>query len=163
VAEEEIELAPAIHPVPAGRGDGLVAAISVAVVIAASAVMERSGEVLGRTFHLSPLVVGAIVLAAVTSLPNAVGAIYLARRGRGSAVLSEAMNSNMLNVVVGLLLPGIFFGVAAGGGGVLVAAWSGALTSASLAIAYAFRGIPWRWGIVVVAGYAAFVPVVVTR
>lgn len=163
VAEEEIEIAPAIHAVPAGRADGLVAAVCVAVVVASSSVMERSAEALGKTWHLSPLLVGGIVLAAVTSLPNAVGAVYLARRGRGSAVLSEAMNSNMLNVLVGLLLPGIFVGVGTGGGSVLIAAWCGGLTVVSLAIAYAARGLPWRWGIVIVAGYAAFIPAVATR
>ena len=37
---------------------------------------------------------GALVLAAVTSLPNAVAAVYLAMRGSGAAVLSTSLNSN---------------------------------------------------------------------
>ena len=45
------------------------------------------------------------MLAAVTSLPNAVAAVYLARRGRAAATLSEALNSNTINVLAGLLLP----------------------------------------------------------
>ena len=83
----------------------VVGVATLVIVVVASAVMERSAETLGKRFDLPSLVVGGIILAAVTSLPNAVGAVYLAARGRGAAVLSEAMNSNMLNVLVGLLLP----------------------------------------------------------
>ena len=112
VDEEESELSEAIHRTGRGRFDVLVGVASLVIVVVASAVMERSAETLGRRFEVPSLVVGGIILAAVTSLPNAVGAVYLASRGRGAAVLSEAMNSNMLNVLVGLLLPGIFVGVA---------------------------------------------------
>lgn len=158
VEEETLELSEAIRPVKPGRFDGLVAAVSVVVVVGASVVMERAAERLGATFHLSALVVGGIVLAAVTSLPNAVGAVYLSRRGRGAAVLSEAMNSNMINVVAGLLLPGIFVGIdARSGGGVLLAASYGAFCVASLALAYAYRGLRGTWGFVIVAGYGLFV------
>jgi len=138
VVEEEEELAQAIQSRAGGRLDGAVLAASLVVVITASAVMERSAESLGRHFGISSLVIGGVVLAGVTSLPNAVGAIYLAGRGRGSAVLSEAMNSNMLNIAIGLLLPGIFLGLGGpSGDGILVAAWYGCLTVLSLALSFA--------------------------
>ena len=50
------------------------------------------------------------MLAAVTSLPNAVAAVYLASRGRGAAMLSTTLNSNALNVAAGLLLPATITG-----------------------------------------------------
>ena len=52
-----------------------------------------------RVHGVPPIVIGGLVLAAVTSLPNAVAAVYLARRGSGTAVLSTALNSNALNVL----------------------------------------------------------------
>ena len=67
--------------------------------------MERAASALGSRFAVPEIVVGGLVLAAVTSLPNAVAAVYLAARGRGAATLSTALNSNTLNVVVGLLIP----------------------------------------------------------
>ncbi|HEY1832747.1 MAG TPA: hypothetical protein VGG38_21090 [Acidimicrobiales bacterium] len=162
--EEAIELSDSLHPTKTSRSDGLVAVIAMAVVVGSSIVMERSGQRLGTEFHLSALVVGGVVLAAVTSLPNAVGAIYLARRGRGSAVLSEATNSNMLNVLAGFLLPGVFVGISAtSGSGTLVATWYAALTLLCLLIAFARRGMSWAWGAVIVAGYVAFVALAVTR
>ena len=52
-------------------------------------------------------------LAASSSAPNqpAVAAIYLARRGRGTAALSTALDSHALNVAVGLLLPATIIGL----------------------------------------------------
>lgn len=160
VAEEELEMSGAIRPLAAGRWDVAVALVSLALVVTASTVMERSAETLGRHFHLSSLVVGGLVLAAVTSVPNAVGAVFLASRGRGAAVLSEAMNSNLLNVVVGLFLPAVFIGLGTTSGqGNLVAAWYAALTVLSLLMAFAQRGLGRRAGLVIVAAYAAFVVV----
>ena len=65
---------------------------------------------------MSAIVVGALVLAVVTSLPNAVAAVYLAMRGRGAAVLSTALNSNALNILAGLLIPTTILGLGAPSG-----------------------------------------------
>ena len=83
----------------------IVAVGSLVVVVAASVTMERAASALGTRFAIPEIVVGGLVLAAVTSLPNAVAAVYLAARGRGAATLSTALNSNTLNVVIGLLIP----------------------------------------------------------
>jgi cation:H+ antiporter len=163
VHEEELELSAGIRPAPSGRLDVVVGVGSLLAVVASSMVMERSAETIGRHFHLSDLVVGGLILAAVTSLPNAVGAVFLATRGRGSAVLSEAMNSNMLNVVIGLLLPAIFLGLAgASGSGTLVAAWYVGLTVLCLVMAYAKRGLSRAGGLLIVVAYLAFVVVAAT-
>ena len=70
----------------------------------------------------------------------------------------EAMNSNMLNIAVGLLLPGIFLGLGGpSGDGTLVASWYCGLTVLSLSWAFAGRGLNRRAGLMIVAGYAAFV------
>ncbi len=164
VAEEEQELAPAIRPREKGSFDVGIAVASLAFVVGASAVMERSAESLGHQLGLSSLIIGGVVLAAVTSLPNAVGAVFLAARGRGPAVLSEAMNSNMLNVVVGLLVPALFVGFAkTSGGGLVMAAFYGGLTAVSLAMAFAGRGLSRRGGLAIVFGYLVFVTIVVAR
>ncbi|MGH3255230.1 MAG: hypothetical protein ACRDOU_07430, partial [Streptosporangiaceae bacterium] len=62
-------------------------------------------------YAVPEIVIGGLVLAAVTSLPNAVAAVYLAARGRGAATLSTALNSNTLNVAAGLLLPAAVIGL----------------------------------------------------
>jgi cation:H+ antiporter len=158
VAEEEIELEVAIHPEPARGIDGVVAGLAVVVVVGASVVMERAASTFGSRHDIPEVVVGGLILAAVTSIPNAVAAVYLALRGRGAATLSTAMNSNALNVVAGLMIPGTVVGVAAASGDVtLVAWWYLGLTVLALGAAYLARGLA-RWhGVVIVVAYAAFV------
>ena len=160
VAEEEEELSSAIRATTAKPIDFVVAGICLAVVVVASIVMEHAAQNIGQRFGLSALVIGGVVLAAVTSLPNAVGAIVLASRGLGSAVLSEAMNSNMLNIVLGLFLPGMFIGLARPtSGSTFVVAFYAGLTLICLSIALVRRGLSRLDGFVIVGGYAVFVTV----
>jgi cation:H+ antiporter len=157
VAEEEAELAEAIRPRPATRRDAAEAAGAVLVVVAASVVMERSAATAGTRLGVPQIVTGALVLAAVTSLPNAVAAVYLAARGRGAATLSTALNSNTLNVTAGLLIPGAVIGLARpAASSALTAAWYAGLTAAALAFAYRDRGLGRPAGVLIVAAYVAF-------
>ncbi len=158
VAEEEQELDEAIRPGPARRKDVAVAAGSLLVVIAASVAMERAASSLGTRFAVPEIIVGGLVLAAVTSLPNAVAAIYLAARRRGAASFSTAMNSNTLNVAVGLLIPAAVIGLGRPAAQTtLIAAWYTGLTAVVLAFAYLDHGIRRKIGVLVIAAYAAFV------
>jgi cation:H+ antiporter len=157
VSEEEAELELALRPAPARWPDAIVAAGSLVIVVAASVTMERAAAALGSRFAVPEIVVGGLVLAAVTSLPNAVAAVYLAARGRGAATLSTALNSNTINVAIGLLVPAALIGLGRPSGQtILVAAWYIGLTVAVLALAYRDRGI-WRvTGILVIGAYLVF-------
>lgn len=162
VDEEELELKEAIHPARARPIDSVVAGMALIVVVLSSVAMERSASSLGRHFHIADAVVGGLVLAAVTSLPNAVAAVHLARKGRGAASFSTALSSNNLNVVVGLFIPSAFLGVAAPSlVGNLTAFSYVALTALVLAIAYVKGRIDRRSGWLIVGGYLAFVVCVV--
>jgi cation:H+ antiporter len=162
VSEEEVELEVAIHPRRGGARDAFAAAAAVLVVVGASIAMERSGTELGTRHGISEIVVGALVLAAVTSLPNAVAAVYLAARGRGAATLSTALNSNALNVVAGLLLPTAILGLGPPSGQTtFVAASYLALTAFALSAAYAGRGLRRPVGMVIIAAYVAFAAVLI--
>lgn len=158
LAEEEAELKVAIHPEPGDWRDAGLALGALAVVIVASVVMEEVATSLGAGAGLPQIVVGGLVLAAVTSLPNVVAAIYLATRGRGSATLSEAFNSNVFNVIVGLMIPGAILGLASSSGdGAFVAAAYVGLTCVAVFLAFWGRGLDRRGGTIIVAGYVAFV------
>ena len=161
VSEEEQEISPAIQAGKGGVRDAWIAALALAVVVAASAIMERSATALGAHFAVPGVITGAIVLAAVTSLPNAVAAVYLARRGQGAATLSEALNSNTLNVLAGLLIPAVIIGNVGLGGALRTAIWYGALTLATVALALAGRGVSRRNGFLIIYAYGVFVITVV--
>ena len=158
VSEEEMELVVAIRP-PRGRPiDAVLAFGALVVVVFASIAMERGGSELGHHFHVADAVIGGVVLAAVTSLPNAVAAAHLASKGRGAAALSTALSSNNLNVVAGLLIPGAILGLASPSrAGIFTAASYVALTTLVLVMAFAQRGLSRRTGWLIIAGYGGFV------
>jgi len=161
VHEEETELSEMIRPSAGTWRDGLAAAVALIVVVAASVAMEWAATLLGRRYAVADIVTGGLVLAVVTSLPNAVSAVYLARRGRGAAVLSTALNSNAINVTAGLLIPATLAGLgAATGQDLLVASWYAGLTVLALAFAYRGRGLGRLPGTMIIAGYLAFVAAV---
>lgn len=158
LAEEESELEGAIDVTRVRAGDVPIALGAALVVIGASVAMEQSASSLGARGRVPEIVIGGLVLAAVTSLPNAVSAIYLARRGRGSATLSTALNSNAINVLAGLLVPGAIVGLGTRSGETtLITAWYASFTFIVLALALAGSGLQRRSGAVIVLGYAAFV------
>jgi cation:H+ antiporter len=158
VHEEDAELAEAIRPRRGTWRDAVTAAAALVTVAGASTVMEVAATTLGRRYAVADIITGALVLAVVTSLPNAVTAVYLARRGRGAAVLSTALNSNAINVVAGLLIPASLTGLGpASGQDMLVAGWYAGLTLLALGYAYRGRGLDRMPGAAIIAGYLAFV------
>ncbi len=157
ISEEELELEVAIHPRRGHARDALLAAGAVAVVVGASIAMERTASELGTRHDVPAIVVGALVLAGVTSLPNAVAAVYLGMRGRGAAVLSTALNSNALNIFAGLMIPTTLLGLGPPSGQTtFVAAAYLAMTVLALVLAYLHRGLRRRAGLVIIAAYLAF-------
>ena len=157
IREEESELKIAIPSTKAQGVDFVVGAVAFVAVVVASAAMERAGSSLGGHFHVPEIVIGAIVLAAVTSVPNAVAGIYLARRRRGAATLSTAFNSNALNITAGFLIPAAIFGIGSPSSHVtLVAAWYVAMSLLLVVASFARSGINRLVGATIVASYVAF-------
>ena len=160
IVEEESELEEAIHPRRGTANDAWTAGTALAVVLVASVAMEKGATSLGGHFGVPEITIGGLVLAAVTSLPNVVSAIYLARRGRGAATLNTTLNSNSLNVTAGLLIPATVIGLArSSDSGLLVAGWYVGLTALTLVFAYAGHGLRRTGGGLMIAAYALFVVV----
>ncbi|MGB8180153.1 MAG: hypothetical protein WCF63_08310 [Acidimicrobiales bacterium] len=158
VNDEGLELITAIRPRRGRPVDAVTALAALAIVVTSSVAMERGATSLGHHFHVADAVIGGIVLAAVTSLPNAVSAIYLAGKGRGAAAFSTALNSNNLNVVVGLLVPGVIVGLARPSfAGNFTSIAYVVLTVIALVLAFARSGLSRRAGGLIVVGYVVFV------
>jgi cation:H+ antiporter len=157
ISEEEQELNEIIHPPHGRRADVFAGLAALVVVVLASVAMERAGTAIGTHFAIPQIVTGGVLLAAVTSLPNAVAAVYLASRGRGAAMLSTTLNSNALNVSAGLLLPATITGLGPTSvHAVLIAVWYLALTVASIAYAYRDNGVSRAGGALIIGSYLVF-------
>jgi cation:H+ antiporter len=158
VIEEELELEASVRPSRGRPIDAIVALGALAVVVLSSVAMERGASELGHHFHVADAVIGGIVLAAVTSLPNAVAAVHLATTGRGAAAFSTALTSNNLNVVAGLLIPGAVIGLAApSASGNLTAIFYVVLTALVLVLTFVQCGLRRRAGWIIISGYVIFV------
>lgn len=154
LAQEEAELTEAIGPLQHRGSDGAVALVALVAVIAASSGLEVVATELAQRGGIPDVVLGGVVLAVVTSLPNLVAAVHLARRGRGSATLSEAMNSGRINTLAGLLVPAaIIGGVAATAAASTLATWYLVMTVAVLGYVYLRRGLSRAAGVVVMSSY----------
>jgi cation:H+ antiporter len=162
ITDEELELEVAIHPERGRTRDVVMSVAAVAVVVGASVAMEQSAAKLGARHGVSEIVVGGLVLAGVTSLPNAVAGVYLATRGRAAAVLSTSFNSNAINVLAGLLIPTTLLGIGAPSAQTtFVTASYLAMTVVVIGSAYANRGLRRSTGAAIVAGYLVFAGVLV--
>jgi cation:H+ antiporter len=163
--EEEIEDLRTGEPVPtASAVDSLVLIATLAAIVAASVGMVHSATDLGRHWDISDIIVGTLVLAAVTSLPNLLTAVRLALHKRGSAVASEALNSNSLNVLAGLALPALFVTLGSASGLERFSVWwLVGMTIFAVTLTYVRRGLHRADGVASILLSAAVVAVIATR
>ena len=60
---------------------------------------------LGCIWNIHPAIMGVTVLAAGTSVPDAIGSLLVARDGQGDMAVSNAIGSNVFDILLGLGLP----------------------------------------------------------
>lgn len=60
-----------------------------------------------EALHIPPVIVALTVLAGGTSVPDMIASIVVARQGRGEMAVSNAVGSNIFDILVGLGLPWI--------------------------------------------------------
>jgi cation:H+ antiporter len=145
-----------------GLYDALSLAPALAAVVGGATAMVLSAQSLGRRWDVSDVIVGTLVLAALTGIPNVIAAIRLALHGRGAACVSESLNSNNANLLVGLCIPALALGIGTPSGLERFAALSMlALTGIATVLAYSGGGLTRREGLAIIGLYAAFVAVIV--
>lgn len=163
--EEEVEdLATGETTPKASFSDTLALVASLAVIVGSSVGMVHAATDLGRRWGVSDIVVGTLVLASLTSLPNLLTAVRLALHGRGAAVASEALNSNSLNVLAGIALPALVVTIGAASGVERFSVWwLVGMTVLVVAVTYAGRGLGRVAGAAIVLLYIPFVIVIATQ
>jgi cation:H+ antiporter len=131
---------------------------ALALIVAGSALMVEAAVRLGDRWSVPEYLVGVLVLAVLTSLPNAYTGIRLGFQGRGSALLSETLNSNTINLVAGIAMPALVLSLGTFSGLVTFdLAWLIATTLVVLALLV--RGVGRAGGGLLVGLYVVFVAV----
>lgn len=144
---------------PARRGwaTAAITGMSLLLIVLGSMGIVHAALTIGAAWGIPKGLVGALVLAALTGLPNAYTSARLALRRKGAAVVSETLNSNTINIVVGIGLPALIFGVRDPEGvAVMELWWLIGLTAAAVLMAAWDKGLSRRTGIAIIVLYLAF-------
>lgn len=83
----------------------LVLVVALGLIVAGSVGAVRAAINLADRWSVPEALVGVLVLAVLTALPNAWTGVRFGLQHRGSALMSETLNSNSINVVAGIALP----------------------------------------------------------
>jgi cation:H+ antiporter len=131
---------------------------AVAVIVVGSVGMVYSAVLLADREGLPRPLVGLLLLATLTSLPNAATAIRLGLQGRGEALVSETLNSNTINLSIGILVPAALVGLGEGADGLgSDYVWMTAVTVGTLVLVGRRRGAGRLAGGAIVLAYLAYV------
>src|SRR6266516_7787142 len=138
----------------------LLVPLSLLAIVLASVWLVRAALALAQAWHLPYALVGGVILASLTSLPNVYTAAHLARRERGAAVVSATVNSNTINLVVGLALPSLVIGMGSAARDVGVElGWLLGMTVIGLLLLLPAKGMIRVGGAVMIILYLVFVVV----
>jgi len=148
---------------PGGLADAVILVPALAGVVGGATGMVVAAQSLGDRWGVSDAIIGTLVLAALTGIPNMLAAIRLALHGRGAACVSESLNSNNANVLVGLCLPAVILGLGATTGiGTFAAGAMLVMTVLATLLAYRGGGLTRVEGAAIIVLYAIFAVVVAT-
>ncbi len=81
--------------------------LSIAAIAVLSFVMVESAIGLAEILHIHPAIIGLTVLAAGTSVSDLISSMIVAKQGRGDMAVSNAVGSNIFDILIGLGLPWI--------------------------------------------------------
>jgi cation:H+ antiporter len=130
---------------------------AVILIVLGSIGMVHAALAIGDDWHVPQMITGVLVLAVLTSLPNAFTAVRLGLAGRGEALISETFASNTINLIGGLLVPALFVSVSRRTtSGEVDLAWLFGMTVLTLAALASPRGLGRTVGALLVALYVAF-------
>lgn len=149
LAHGEAVLVPALMLVPA-----------LAIIVLGSTGMVESALNLAHRWSVPDVIVGVLVLAILTSIPNAFTAARLAFQRRGAAVVSETLNSNTTNLVFGIALPALFISIGSTSAlTVFDLGWLLLMTLVTIALFARRGGVTRSGGLAILLLYVVFVAV----
>jgi len=156
--------APALDSRREAAGALLVLLVALCLIVAGSVGAVQAATDLADAWSVPDALVGVVVLAVLTSLPNAWTGVRFGLQQRGSALMSETLNSNSINIVAGLAVP-VALGTLAAFSGLAIfdVAWLIGMTAAALVL-FGKRGGGGRGaGAFLIVLYAVFLAVQFAR
>jgi cation:H+ antiporter len=142
----------------------VVLLVALGMIVAGSVGAVRAATDLAAAWSVPDAIVGVVVLAILTSLPNAWTGVRFGLQRRGSALMSETLNSNSINLVAGLAVPAALGSFAAFSGfDVFNLAWLFVMTAAALVLFGRRSGAGRTAGAFLIVLYVVFLAVQIAR
>jgi cation:H+ antiporter len=136
---------------------------AVIVIILTSMGMVHSAVFLSNAWGVNKTILGILILAALTSIPNVITAIKLALAGGGIAVISESLNSNTINILFGMCIPASMLGLGTFAGRTILSVWwLIGMTMIALLLLYFKKGFNRMSGAIIVGLYLVFVIMIIS-
>ena len=79
--------------------------VSIIFIAGLSWYLVEYAVVLANALNVHPLLIAVTILAAGTSAPDLISSVLVARKGRGDMAISNAIGSNIFDLLIGLGLP----------------------------------------------------------
>lgn len=134
--------------------------LDVVLIIAGSTGMVQASIALADRWQIPRSLLGVLVLAPLTSIPNALTAVRLGLARRGSALVGETFNSNTINLAAGIVVPALFVGSASlSGTGNIALGWLIAMTALTISLLALPGGMRRVGATMLIATYIGFVAV----
>ncbi|MEA2041277.1 MAG: calcium/sodium antiporter [Bacteroidota bacterium] len=93
----------------------LIFGISILIIAGLSWVLVESAVQIAEILDISEAVIGVTILAAGTSVPDLLSSIIVSKQGRGGMAVSNAVGSNIFDILIGLGLPFLIIILLSGG------------------------------------------------
>lgn len=97
------------NPVRRPKLYGLTFVLSILAIAGLSHQLVHHVVVIADYFSINPTFLALTVLAAGTSMPDLIGSVIVAKQGRGDMAVSNALGSNIFDVLVGLGAPWLVY------------------------------------------------------
>lgn len=95
----------------------VVFSISIILIALLSWFLVESAVIISEFLHIPSYIIALTVLAAGTSLPDMISSVIVAKQGRGGMATSNALGSNIFDILIGLGLPWLVAAIIYGEGG----------------------------------------------
>jgi len=79
--------------------------LSIIIIAALSWLMVESAVAIAEILHISEAIIAVTILAAGTSVPDLLSSMIVSKQGRGGMAISNAIGSNIFDILIGLGLP----------------------------------------------------------
>lgn len=90
---------------PSAQHHYIIFIVSIFVIAGLSWILVESAIAMAHILHISEAIIALTILAAGTSVPDLVSSMIVAKRGRGGMAISNAIGSNIFDILVGLGMP----------------------------------------------------------